>query len=854
MKREQSLPRSPGFWKTVGLLLSVARRRARGRIGRQQDLLQQRTGSRTNTLGLLGIVLMWLFMAGLNIGTVFVIHYAIREAQTAQLEQQGTVVVRTSYFWRAIKNLEYAKTDAERSSAEFYLEEAYAVEAVERSEKVGGSQEENARLLREAVRTRPLTDFIDENDAQPGVRQLNTTGPLPKMFATLFLIMWLIMLICQGEGLELDIQRRRHPMWEWLFSHPVKPSAVFLAEMLSPIAANPIFTTAPLFFGFLYGSIYGRLHGFFATLLIGVPVAISLACIGKALEIGIMLRFPPRSRGALIGLISWLGYSTMVGVFVFAAMMPTIVGITAPLFQPLASAIPWPLFSWIIGLKSDGSFSFISGMLVCWLGSSVLILGSVGFSVWGAQRGLLGASSGSKPISTPKSASPSKFFKADPLYRKEILWFLRDRGAIVQAILIPVTVAAFQLFNLRMIVENIGESWRAVAGMGVVFGTYFLWILGPRSLASEGQALWVAQTWPRGLEELMKAKARLWSLIATVIVMSVLVFAAVRSPGDAWKVLLIAAGWIAFARSMAEKSVTLVTVTSSSGEQEPIPQGRRWAASLGMFSFAVGVLSGRWQLMIVGIVYSWITAAAMWENFRARLPFLFDPWSEKLPPAPTLMHGMIAISAQVEGGAIVTGVLIALFGFASAALAQTIAFAVAAIVVSLFTASILANRGVTLKDIWRWPNKSAWTWLNNAPGFVISIAIGGLSGLLLGLLAKGYLMLLSRIDTFSEMLRVAQEELESVPNLRISYAIIAVAFAPIAEEYLFRGLLYRALDRAWGGWPALLGSALFFTIYHQPISWLPVFLVGVATALVFKKTGRLAPAVVLHMVYNAVVV
>jgi hypothetical protein len=72
------------------------------------------------------------------------------------------------------------------------------------------------------------------------------------MLATLVLLAWLIMLIFQGEGLELDIQRRRHPNWDWLFSHPVRPGAVFLAEMLSPMAANPIYATGPLFFGILY--------------------------------------------------------------------------------------------------------------------------------------------------------------------------------------------------------------------------------------------------------------------------------------------------------------------------------------------------------------------------------------------------------------------------------------------------------------------------------------------------------------------------------------------------------------------------------------------------------------------------
>ena len=95
--------------------------------------------------------------------------------------------------------------------------------------------------------------------------------------------------------------------------------------------------------------------------------------------------------------------------------------------------------------------------------------------------------------------------------------------------------------------------------------------------------------------------------------------------------------------------------------------------------------------------------------------------------------------------------------------------------------------------------------------------------------------------------------MDSVPHLRTAYLVMAVGIAPLAEEYLFRGLLYRALDRERRGWRAVIGSAAVFAIYHPPLSWLPVGLLGIANALVFRKTGRLAPAVLLHMVYNAVV-
>lgn len=81
---------------------------------------------------------------------------------------------------------------------------------------------------------------------------------------------------------------------------------------------------------------------------------------------------------------------------------------------------------------------------------------------------------------------------------------------MIQALLIPLTLASFQVFNLWGLMTDAAGSWNGVCGVAVVCGTYFLLVLGPRSLASEGGALWIATTWPRGLQDLLKAKARLW--------------------------------------------------------------------------------------------------------------------------------------------------------------------------------------------------------------------------------------------------------------------------------------------------------------------------------------------------------
>ncbi|MBE7209921.1 MAG: CPBP family intramembrane metalloprotease, partial [Gluconacetobacter diazotrophicus] len=665
------------------------------------------------------------------------------------------------------------------------------------------------------------------------------------LLGSIVLLWWAAMLVLQGEGLELDLQRRRHPMWEWLYSHPVSAASIFTAEILAPLAANPVYWGAPLFVGAVYGMVYDPLSGIVAAVLAGVPVAVAAACLGKALEISATVRLSPRSRGALLGLMSWFGYASMMLLLLGAATATYAATVVGRVLAPLTAG-PWPWLGWFLGRRADGTFSFVAGLAACWLASGLTAALAVRVCVWGTRRGLSG-NFGGLAASSPVAASRPTRFGRDGLYRKEFLWFARDRSAVVQTILIPLTVAGFQAYNVRGALHSAQGAWNYLCGAAILFGTYFLWVLGPKSLASEGSALWLALTWPRGLESLLKAKAWLWSLISTGIVVVVLAYAGYLFPADAWKVALVGMGWLVFARSMAEKTVTLVTVTSESGEPEPVPRGRRWAASLGMLTFAIGVLTQQWSLAVVGVVYSYLTAAAMWENFRARMPFLYDPWSERLPPPPTLMHAMVAISLLVEGTALISAPLL-LLGRENLAVARSVAYALCALAVSVGVSRFLNARDVRAADVWRWRVGG-----REGVRFWPALLLGVGGGVALGLLAHGYTALLMHVPTFAEAIRQGREQMAKVPGLHASYVFCAVAVAPFAEEYLFRGLLFRALDREWGGWRAVAGSAAFFAIYHPPLAWLPVGLLGAANALLFKNTGRLLPAVLLHMMYNAVV-
>lgn len=268
--------RSPGFWRTVRLLLGAARRRAIQRQKRQQELLQYRTRKRALfDWSALGYVLTFFMMAVLNGMGAVLIYFAVVSGERLEVEKGGKTVA-TDWFIDQVRLLE---TQENKTPAT--LEPLVTEEARRTVEEHGGSKSNLTAKLRRIALGQGAAGFIPESKAAPGIDALPREGAFPAMLGSLILFWWCVMIVFQGEGLELDLQRRRHPMWEWLFSHPVTSGAVFMAEMLSPIAANPIYATAPVFAGVLYAFIYGPGLGALAAFLVGIPVAIAAACLGK---------------------------------------------------------------------------------------------------------------------------------------------------------------------------------------------------------------------------------------------------------------------------------------------------------------------------------------------------------------------------------------------------------------------------------------------------------------------------------------------------------------------------------------------------------------------------------------------
>ncbi len=90
------------------------------------------------------------------------------------------------------------------------------------------------------------------------------------------------------------------------------------------------------------------------------------------------------------------------------------------------------------------------------------------------------------------------------------------------------------------------------------------------------------------------------------------------------------------------------------------------------------------------------------------------------------------------------------------------------------------------------------------------------------------------------------------PLLAIPFGLTAVLLAPWAEESFWRGELFQRWVKPMGVYGSSLATAaLFAALQFRPLLFLPAFLLGLGLALLTYHTQRLYPAVLAHMLFNA---
>jgi membrane protease YdiL (CAAX protease family) len=88
---------------------------------------------------------------------------------------------------------------------------------------------------------------------------------------------------------------------------------------------------------------------------------------------------------------------------------------------------------------------------------------------------------------------------------------------------------------------------------------------------------------------------------------------------------------------------------------------------------------------------------------------------------------------------------------------------------------------------------------------------------------------------------------------RVLIIILAVAVAPIAEEFLFRFFLYNVLKRYFGRAVGVVFNALLFAAVHTHLpSFAPLFALGTCFALAYDWSGSILVSMTMHSLFNSI--
>jgi membrane protease YdiL (CAAX protease family) len=152
-----------------------------------------------------------------------------------------------------------------------------------------------------------------------------------------------------------------------------------------------------------------------------------------------------------------------------------------------------------------------------------------------------------------------------------------------------------------------------------------------------------------------------------------------------------------------------------------------------------------------------------------------------------------------------------------------------------------------------WHGETLWAAFDMRGGWW-PLAIGAVAGLLAwapaGLLAEFSARLRPPTPEYLEFLA---EQLPTSPaGTVVAFAAVMVG-APVAEELIFRGMLFRLARDRWGAAGAAVLTALFFGIAHwSPWSLFGVVGLGLLLAALYHWTGSLLAPIAAHASHNAV--
>ncbi len=162
--------------------------------------------------------------------------------------------------------------------------------------------------------------------------------------------------------------------------------------------------------------------------------------------------------------------------------------------------------------------------------------------------------------------------------------------------------------------------------------------------------------------------------------------------------------------------------------------------------------------------------------------------------------------------------------------------------------------GIAAALVWLtgWPVTEAFAFKRPHTAALVAGGLGGLVvGVFPGWIAERLMELVPRLDGGNlEMINKSLVEGDLLG--RVGMIVAVCVLAPIVEELIFRGFLFRAAERATNRWGAWVLSSVLFASYHvDPVHVIAVLFTGFFLGWLRLRSGSIWPGMIAHAANNS---
>jgi membrane protease YdiL (CAAX protease family) len=234
-------------------------------------------------------------------------------------------------------------------------------------------------------------------------------------------------------------------------------------------------------------------------------------------------------------------------------------------------------------------------------------------------------------------------------------------------------------------------------------------------------------------------------------------------------------------------------------------------------------------------------ALGAWQDAEREAPFLLEP---DLRPLPSVRISDGLVSAFLFS-VLQIGLQLLLTRAFGVALwpALVAAFGISGALVGGGALLVLGRRRV--------PRLLAALGLTWGEGRQSALQWGAIAALPASAVAVATALVIARSPALQhESLRIAGERGLGPNSTLLSVLPLYAVLAPLCEELIFRGLIYKGLRQSFTPTRSILIASLIFALAHPLAASLPVFSMACCAAFAFERSRSLASPIIVHAAYN----